>query len=121
MKSSRSWQALNETEPDYSAKHFQDLMETLEITESDKLQIISAYDKVLAAYKAVLITDKECADMMMKKTHFLSYIAFAEWIIMFYKNPPEKYLGASNQQTTSIRHIRARVEAVREAIDKFLK
>lgn len=127
----KTWQALNETEPDYSAKHFQDLMETLEITESDKLQIISAYDKVLAAYKAVLITDKECADMMMKKTHFLSYIAFteqfesaeqlAEWIIMFYKNPPENYLGASNQQTTSIRHIRARVEAVREAIDKFLK
>lgn len=126
----KTWQAFNETEPDYSAKHFQELMEALDITEQDKVQITNAYNKVLEAYKIVLITDKECADTMMKKTHFLSYIAFTEqfadskqlakWIMEFYKKMPEKYLEASTQQTTSLRHIRARVEAVRESVDKFL-
>ncbi len=126
----KTWQAFNETEPDYSAKHFQELMETIDITEQDKTQIINAYDKTLGAYKTVLISDKECADTMMKKTHFLSYIAFteqfesskqlAEWILQFYKNMPEKYLEASTQQTTSLRHIRARVEVIKDSVEKFL-
>lgn len=126
----KTWQAFNETEPDYSAKHFQELMETLEITEQDKFQIVKTYDRIFEAYKKVFIADKVCADAMMKKTHFLSYVAFAErfdtsqdladWIIEFYKEMPEKYLEASTQQTTSLRHIRARVEVIKESVDKFL-
>lgn len=127
----KTWQALNETNPDYSSKHYNDLMRELEITDEDKFTINSVYDTVLSAYKIVLLTDKKIADMMMKKTHFLSYIAFVEqflsadqlskWVLGFYKNPPEKYLGASTQQTTSIRHIRARVEVVKESVEEFLK
>lgn len=126
----KTWQALNETEPDYSAKHFTELMEGLDLTEEDKATINPIYDNILEAYKTVLISDRNIAVMMLKKTHFLSYVAFvdnfsdseqlAKWILQFYKNPPEKYLGASTQQTTSIRHIRARVEVVKESIDKFL-
>lgn len=126
----KTWQALNETEPDYSAKHFTELMEGLDLTEEDKTTINPIYDNILKAYKTVLISDRNIAVMMLKKTHFLSYVAFvdkfsdseqlAKWILQFYKNPPEKYLGASTQQTTSIRHIRARVEVVKESVDKFL-
>ena len=55
----KTWQALNETDPDYSSKHFNDLMEELEITDENKQQIMSVYDKVFEAYKKVLIKDKE--------------------------------------------------------------
>lgn len=126
----KTWQAFNETDPDYSAKHFQDIMEGLEITEQDKAQIIEAYDKVLAAYKTVLITNKEVADAMMKKTHFLTYIAFtelfsdsnklAEWIMSFYSKMPEDYFEASNKQTTSLRNTNKRIEIVRKSVEEFL-
>lgn len=126
----KTWEAFNETEPDYSGKHYKELMETLEINEHDKAQIVNAYNRTLQAYKIVLICDKECADTMMMKTHFLSYIAFteqfenaeqlAEWILQFYNHMSEKYFKASHEQTTSLRHIRARVESVKESVDKFL-
>lgn len=127
----KTWQAFNETDPDYSSKHFQDIMEGLEITEQDKAQIIEAYDKILDAYMTVLITNKEVADTMMKKTHFLTYIAFtelfsdsnklAEWIISFYSKMPEDYFEASNKQTTSLRNTNKRIEIVRKSVEEFLK
>lgn len=127
----KTWQALNETDPDYSSKHFNDLMEDLDITEDDKQQIMLVYDKILEAYKHVLISDKASAVLMMKKTHFLSYISFvtcfdsteefAQWIISFYKNMPESYLEASNKQTTSLRNINKRLNIVKSSIENFLK
>ena len=125
----KTWQALNETDPDYSAKHFNDLMENLDITDDDKQQIISIYDKVLDAYKRVLIADKVVSNLIMKKTHFLTYIAFVEnfnvdnlsqWLLLFYKNMPEEYVGASLQQTTSSRNTNKRIEIVKKSIDDFL-
>lgn len=127
----KTWQAFNETDPDYSSKHYQDLMETLEITNDDKAHIWSIYDKVLEAYKIVLISSKDESVTMLKKTHFLTYIAFvelfkdprqlADWIIKFYSNMPENYFEASNKQTTSLRNIKTRISVVRESIEKFVK
>lgn len=126
----KTWQALNETEPDYSAKHFNDLMEELEITDEDKQQIISVYDKILGAYKAVLITDKETATNIMKKTHFLTYAAFAdrfetekelaEWLLSFYKEMPADYAEASSKQTTNVKNINIRTEIVKKSVEEFL-
>ena len=126
----KTWQALNETDPDYSAKHFNDLMEGLEITDENKQQIISVYDKVFEAYKKVLIKDKETANLTMKKTHFLTYITFveqfetvdklAEWLTSFYGNMPTEYVGASKQQTTSNKNTTARMNCVRQSINNFV-
>lgn len=126
----KTWQSLNETEPDYSAKHFTELMEYLEITEEDQQQIISIYDKVFEAYKKVLISDKEMATLIMKKTHFLTYVAFvdqfetsdklAEWLMLFYKNMPEEYFVASSKQTTGSKHTNIRIAIVKESVEKFL-
>lgn len=126
----KTWQALNETEPDYSSKHFNDLMETLEITAEDKQHIISIYDKVLDAYKSIFVIDKSISTNIMKKTHFLTYIAFvdqfenadklAEWFKLFYGNMPEEYFESSNKQTTSLRNTNKRIEIVRESVERFL-
>lgn len=126
----KTWQALNETEPDYSAKHFNDLMEYLEMTEDDKQKIISVYDKILDAYKYVLINDNGVAKMMMKKTHFLTYVSFAElfesgqklseWLLLFYGDMPEDYFEASNKQTTSAANTSKRITIVRDSIESFL-
>lgn len=126
----KTWQALNETEPDYSAKHFNDLMEELEITDEDKQQIISVYDKILGAYKTVLVTDKETATNIMKKTHFLTYAAFAdrfetekelaEWLLSFYKEMPADYAEASSKQTTNVKNINIRTEIVKKSVEEFL-
>ena len=126
----KTWQALNETDPDYSAKHFNDLMEELEITDENKQQIMSVYDKVFEAYKNVLIKDKEVSNMIMKKTHFLTYVAFVEqfesvdklteWLILFYGNMPTEYAEASKQQTTSNKNTTTRINIVKESVEKFL-
>ena len=126
----KTWQALNETDPDYSSKHFNDLMEELEITDENKQQIMSVYDKVFEAYKKVLIKDKGMANLIMKKTHFLTYIAFveqfetadnlAEWLILFYGNMPTEYVEASKQQTTGGKNTATRINIVKESVEKFL-
>lgn len=126
----KTWQALNETDPDYSAKHFNDLMEELEITDENKQQIISVYDKIFEAYKKVLINDKGIANLIMKKTHFLTYVAFveqfesvdklAEWLMLFYGNMPTEYAEASKQQTTSNKNTTTRINIVKESVEKFL-
>ena len=126
----KTWQALNETDPDYSAKHFNELMEDLEITEENKRQIISVYDKVFEAYKKVLISDKEIATLIMKKTHFLTYVTFVEqfetvdklteWLLSFYKNMPTEYIEASKQQTTGGKNTSIRFSIVKESVEKFL-
>lgn len=127
----KTWQALNETDPDYSAKHFNELMEDLEITEENKQQIISVYDKVFEAYKKVLISDKEIATLIMKKTHFLTYVTFVEqfetvdklteWLLSFYKNMPTEYIEASKQQTTGGKNTSIRFTIVKDSVDKFLE
>lgn len=126
----KTWQALNETDPDYSAKHFTELMEELVITDENKQQIISVYDKTFEAYKKVLISDKEIANLTMKKTHFLTYVAFveqfetadklAEWLMSFYGNMPTEYVEASKQQTTGGKNTAIRISIVKESIEKFL-
>ena len=126
----KTWQALNETDPDYSSKHFNDLMEELEITDENKQQIMSVYDKVFEAYKNVLIKDKEVSNMIMKKTHFLTYVAFVEqfesvdklteWLILFYGDMPTEYVEASKQQTTSNKNTATRINIVKESIEEFL-
>ena len=126
----KTWQALNETDPDYSSKHFNDLMEELEITDENKQQIMSVYDKVFEAYKNVLVKDKEISNMIMKKTHFLTYVAFveqfesvdklAEWLMLFYGNMPTEYAEASKQQTTSSKNTTTRINIVKESVEKFL-
>ena len=126
----KTYITINETVPDYSQKHYDKIMEESSIGKDDVETIRSVYDKILSAYKFVLIQDKDVAEMMLKKTHFLSYISFtdkfetpeqlAKWLMLFYKEMPEKYATASKQQTTSLRHIRARAEAVKASIDEFL-
>lgn len=126
----KTWQALNETEPDYSAKHFTDLMEELVITDENKQQIISVYDKTFEAYKKVLISDKEIANLVMKKTHFLTYVAFVEqfetadklteWLMLFYGHMPTEYVEASKQQTTGGKNTAIRISIVKESVEKFL-
>ena len=127
----KTWQALNETDPDYSAKHFNELMEDLKITEENKQQIISVYDKVFEAYKKVLIFDKEISTLIMKKTHFLTYVTFVEqfetvdklteWLLSFYKNMPTEYIEASKQQTTGGKNTSIRFTIVKDSVDKFLE
>lgn len=126
----KTWQALNETDPDYSSKHFNDLMEELEITDENKQQIMSVYDKVFEAYKKILVKNKETANLIMKKTHFLTYVAFveqfetvdklAEWLMLFYGNMPTEYAEASKQQTTSNKNTTTRINIVKESVEKFL-
>ena len=126
----KTWQALNETDPDYSLKHFQDLMETLKMSDEDKSQIVSIYDKVLEAYKFVLSSNRDKAVIMLKKTHLLAYIAFvglfkdsrqlADWIMQFYSAIPEQYAEASKSHTAGKSNSAIRAKLVQESIEDFL-
>lgn len=125
----KTYQALYEDDPDYSAKKFAELMENLVISEDEETEIIEVYDKVLAAYKQVNAVSDKIARMMLKKTHFLSYVpfinkfkdiaAFAKWILEFYSNPTDEYTEASVRQTTSPKNTHKRREIIEKSVTLF--
>ena len=126
----KTWQALNETEPNYSISHFNSLMQELDITEENQQEIIAVYDRVFAAYKQVDIVDNNISAMMMRKTHFLSYLnfvqqfesdkQFADWLLKFFGNVPEEYQLTTTNRTTSAKNISTRIEVIKQSVDKFL-
>lgn len=126
----KTWQTLNETDPDFSSKHFNNLMSDLEITDDDKQQIEKIYDTVFAAYKLVLVQDTTLATMMLKKTHFLSYVSYtemfdsaekmAEWIKIFYSDIPTDYSEACLNRTAGTKNVGIRMNSVRKSIENFL-
>ena len=81
-------------------------------------------------YKTILVKNKEIATSIMKKTHFLTYVAFveqfesvdklAEWLMLFYGNMPTEYVEASKQQTTSGKNTATRISIVKESVEKYL-
>lgn len=125
----KTWQALNETEPDFSAKHFSEIMEDLTITEDDKAQINSLYDVVYDAYKILLMEKREVANAMLKKTHFLSYISFinhfpdsevfAKWALEFFTNMPQEYVKVSQNDTVGQKNTAERFRIIKESIENF--
>ncbi len=127
----KTYIAVNETVPDYSQKHYDKVMTETEFDEDDILKLKSVYDKILSAYKIVLIQDKDIADMVLKRTHLLSYISFvdkfensaqlAKWFLDFYKDVPEEYHGATVKQTTNLRNIKVRSEIVGKSIEDFFE
>ena len=86
--------------------------------------------KIFEAYKKVLINDKGIANLIMKKTHFLTYVAFVEqfesvdklteWLMLFYGNMPTEDIEASKQQTTGGKNTATRINIVKESVEKFL-
>lgn len=126
----KTWQTLNETDPDFSSKHFNNLMSDLEITDDDKQQIEKIYDTVFAAYKLVLVQNTTLATMMLKKTHFLSYVSYtemfdsaekmAEWIKVFYSDIPTDYSEACLNRTAGTKNVGIRMNSVRKSIENFL-
>lgn len=126
----KTWQALNETEPDFSAKHFNEIMEDLTISEEDMAQIESIYDIIYNAYKIVFVNDRAISNMMLKKTHLLSYVAcvekfstaqsLANWAMYFFGNLSEEYIKVSRIDTVSTKHTSTRLSIVKESIEKFI-
>ena len=128
----KTWQGFNESEPDFTVNHFNSLMSKLVITEDDKQRIMNVYNIVLSAYKLVLIQDVALANMMLKKTHFLSYVPYvemfdgdvdklSEWIKSFYSDMPSEYEEACLSKTAWIRNVKTRMNSVEESINEFLK
>ena len=94
------------------------------------LEFKNRFPEMFEAYKKVLVNDKGIANLIMKKTHFLTYVAFveqfesvdklAEWLMLFYGNMPTEYAEASKQQTTSNKNTTTRINIVKESVEKFL-
>lgn len=126
----KSYIALNETEPDFSVKHFNSLMSDLVIDNDDKMILSSAFDMILGAYKYVFIENKDISNKMLDKTQFLTYIMFvdrfkdskqlANWIVKFYSDLSDEYVNASSKHTTEKTQINKRVAIVERNIEKFL-
>ena len=125
----KTWQSLYENEPDFSSKHFSQLMETLNITEEDTDRIIYIYDTMLSVYKTVFFKNKEIGTAILRKTHFLAIVPYVEefqnneqftnWCLKFFKAPPREYTQTTLQQTTSIKHYAIRKEIIGKSIEEF--
>lgn len=127
----KTWQVLNEENPDFSIAHFKQVMKMLVLTEEDKERINSVYDFMLETYKYVEFSDVNIAKMILKKTHFLGCIAFIEkfsspqhfsqWIIQFFSNMPEEYIGAASQQTAGVKNTQIRYRILKDSVESFLQ
>lgn len=125
----KTYIALNETVADYSQKHYAEIMAT-DFEEDDVETIKTAYDKVLAAYKYVLLNNSVIATMILKKTHLLAYIGYidmfsdakncAEWLLKFYGDMPDEYVEACSNGTTKTKNIAIRVSAVGKSVRDFV-
>lgn len=127
----KTWIALNETDIDYSSKHYTNLMETLNITDEDSVAISELYNFILEAYKKVLIVESPWATKMMKKVFFLSYVPFldkfdspelfAKWALKFFGNVPKEYKKLATDGTNHKSQVKKRLKFIGENIDEFLE
>jgi len=127
----KTWQVLNEENPDFSIKHFNQVMKSLNLTDEDKEKINSVYDFMLETYKYVALSDIAVSKLIFKKTHFLGCIAFAnkfkdakhfsQWMLEFFSNMPDEYVAASVQQTAGTKNTQIRFRILKESIERFLK
>jgi len=124
----KTYIALNEIVADYSQKHYAEIV-SMDFDEEDVEVIKTAYDKVLAAYKYVLINNSSIATMMLKKTHLLAYIGYidmfldekscAEWVLKFYGDMPSEYVEACSNGTAKAKNVAVRTDIVGKSIRNF--
>lgn len=126
----KAYMAITETNPDFSAKHYTEIMGDLVLSDEDVTRLNNVFNIVFMAYGKLKMNSSDAISMVLKKTHFLSYISyvenfesidsFANWLDKFFTNLPDIYVVASQQATNSTQAIETRMKCVKQSITEYL-
>lgn len=68
----KSYAVLHESEPSMETKVIRQLMESVELSQADKEQLTSIYNRILTVYD--MIDDKKIAKRLLTRTHLISVV-----------------------------------------------
>jgi len=140
----KSWAILNQENPNFETKNIRPMIEQAEITDKQLEQIITAYDKILEIYTALINTndkqDVKVAKRLLTRTHLISIIPiinkqienetwdiyqFTQWVRYFFSGKKsasidDTYNEAAKSGSGKSKNIRKRLEAIRESFKRFV-
>lgn len=125
----------------FSSKDFNPQIESLEISDAEKLELAKVFDYILNAHEELMENkEKDVAKKLFTETHMLSLVPFvkmaienninepmfAEWLINFFKVENDsdtygKYMEACSHGVARTSNIVARNEALLESYNGFFK
>lgn len=125
----------------FSSKDFNPQIESLEISDAEKLELAKVFDYILNTHEELMENkEKDVAKKLFTETHMLSLVPFvkvamenninepmfAEWLISFFKVENDsdtygKYMEACSHGVARNSNIVARNEALLESYNGFFK
>lgn len=125
----------------FSSKDFNPQIESLEISDAEKLELAKVFDYILNTHEELMENkEKDVAKKIFTETHMLSLVPFvkmsmenninepmfAEWLISFFKVENDsdtygKYMEACSHGVARTSNIVARNEALLESYNGFFK
>ena len=134
----KSWAVLHENEPSLETKCIRPLMERIEFSNDDKIQLIECYDRILEVHK--LIEDKKIAKRIITRTHMISIMRvvwksitdgksiheFMEWFVNFFSGKKSAtissvYNGAAGAGSARKDAVRKRLEELDKNYTEYFK
>lgn len=137
----KSWVMLNTEEPSLETKVIRPIMEELELSETDKMQLEMVYDRILEAHKILEEREsKRPAKRLITRTHMISVVPFAwetiekqltveqfaSWFEQFFNGVRSAtncipYNSASGSGSAKKESVRKRYDSLRKDFDKYFE
>ena len=139
----KAWTMLNKEVEDisFASKDFNPMIEDVEISDKEKLELNSVFDYVVSAHEELVENkEKEVAKRLYTETHLISLIPFianalenniaesmfSEWLINFFKTENNsdlytEYMEATSNGVARNASIVARHNALRKSYEDFFK
>lgn len=134
----KAWAVLHQEEPSLETKHIRPLMESIEFSKEDKIQLEECFNRILEVHK--MIEDKKIAKRLLTRTHMISIMQvvwksieqglpakqFMEWFVTFYAGKKSatisqiynNYAGAGSARKDAVKH---RLDEVMKNFDGYFK
>lgn len=129
------------TEISFASKDFNPEIESLEITDTEKLELVKVFDYILNVHEELISNhEKDIAKKLYREVHLISLVPFvkmaidnnvveamfADWLISFFKTENDsdvysRYMEATSNAVARTANIVARNEALKESYLEFFK
>lgn len=127
----KTWVSLFEENPNFTGKHINDMMKTLELSEEEEEKIRQTFDILNESWESLTGDNSDIAKVAFNKTHLFIIIPFVEkfsdsaqltnWLIEFFSNMSEDYAEVINAgHTTTPSSVKARYDIMARNVEQYL-
>lgn len=123
----KSWIMQNAEEPSLETKDVRSIMESAEISEKEKEDLVASFDRLYEVYKIILVEDEKIAKRIITKTHLVTLMPiinraikeqtvedFAEWLKCFFDG--KRGASISKEYNESASRGSARKDAIKKRL-----